>query len=52
VCSTDHHIPHASRLEGNTPELVDRLEQLGADATSVTFVLATDCCAEAARSQY
>ena len=46
ACSTDHHVPLASRPTGNTPdmlafeaavpELVDRLEQLGAVSTSVT----------------
>lgn len=49
ACSTDHHIPLASRLvDGNTPdvrafeaalpELVDRLERLGVDPASVTVV--------------
>ena len=49
ACSTDHHIPLASRLvDGNTPDvrafeaalpdLVDRLERLGIDPASVTVV--------------
>lgn len=49
ACSTDHHIPLASKvLDGNTadvrafqaalPELVARLEAVGVDAASVTLV--------------